>query len=348
MSKNKKNEDIDYLYASALFKSLEVKNITRDKFEKMIEAKSIGDAVLTLAECGYGDGNINNINNIDNIDNGGTDYEYLFVSEQKKIYDLVFDIIPEKSIVNFFKYQNDCHNIKSILKSEFAEKSENIDGLLLDTGIVEAETAKRVVRDRTFEKYPVNMAEAAKAAIENYSRNKDPMTIDIILDKACFADMLEAAKESKCPFLVVLARKKADLANIMLTIRIIRMKNTLELLRRALISGGNLEEGFFINLFDAQESKLFDALKYTEYSRISETVSYYVQTIPLSELEKICDEVYCSHINEAKFIPYGAEVAVGYIAAKEIEIKNARIVLAGKEAGIDGDIIRERLRAVYA
>ena len=43
----------------------------------------------------------------------------------------------------------------------------------------------------------------------------------------------------------------------------------------------------------------------------------------------------------------GIEVPVSYILALENEIKNVRIILAGKDAGLSEDRIRERLRDCY-
>jgi V/A-type H+-transporting ATPase subunit C len=333
-------KDTDYLYVSSRLKSLEVKNITRERFEKMIDAKSIGDAVSVLAECEYGDGTAAAFE-------GAVNYEQLFISEQKKVYDLIAEISPNPAILTFFKYQNDCHNLKSIIKSEFMNREP--DAILIDLGSVDTSTAKTDARERTFAGFAKSMAAGADDAIGAYSKNKDPMMIDIIIDKACFADMVEIAEESGCEFLTGLVRRKIDLANIMITIRIARMKNTPDLLRKTLISGGNLDEIFFTEAFDPQqENKLYDALKYQKYSAISDFSEANQGQAPLSGLEKLCEEIYFAAIKEARFIPYGAEVVIGYIASKELEIKNARIVMCGKETSLSGDVIRERLRAVYA
>ena len=38
---------------------------------------------------------------------------------------------------------------------------------------------------------------------------------------------------------------------------------------------------------------------------------------------------------------------MGFLAAKEIEFTAVRIIMSSRMAGIDGDTIRERLRAAY-
>ena len=53
------------------------------------------------------------------------------------------------------------------------------------------------------------------------------------------------------------------------------------------------------------------------------------------------------HVKSAKYFPYGIEALAGYLIAKDNEIKTARIILAGKTAGISPELIKERLRETY-
>ena len=46
-------------------------------------------------------------------------------------------------------------------------------------------------------------------------------------------------------------------------------------------------------------------------------------------------------------MPFGVEVVIGYLVAKEIEFTAVRVIMAGKMAGISGGTIRERLRESY-
>ena len=49
----------------------------------------------------------------------------------------------------------------------------------------------------------------------------------------------------------------------------------------------------------------------------------------------------------ARRVPFGVEVALGYLIAKEAEWTAVRIVMAGRLAGLSADAIRERLRDTY-
>ena len=49
----------------------------------------------------------------------------------------------------------------------------------------------------------------------------------------------------------------------------------------------------------------------------------------------------------ARRVPFGVEVALGYLAAKEAEWTAVRTVLSGRMAGVPAEALRERLREQY-
>ena len=49
----------------------------------------------------------------------------------------------------------------------------------------------------------------------------------------------------------------------------------------------------------------------------------------------------------ARRVPFGVEVVIGFVAAREAELSNVRIIMTGRMAGIPADTIRERLRESY-
>jgi len=46
-------------------------------------------------------------------------------------------------------------------------------------------------------------------------------------------------------------------------------------------------------------------------------------------------------------VPFGEQVVIGYLYAKEAELTAVRTIFAGRAAGLDGDTIRRRLRETY-
>ena len=69
---------------------------------------------------------------------------------------------------------------------------------------------------------------------------------------------------------------------------------------------------------------------------------------PLGVLDCRCDNFYMDRVRGAKMIPFGPAVPAAYLIAREFEVKNLRIILGGKQAGLSPDAIRARVRRGYA
>lgn len=76
-------------------------------------------------------------------------------------------------------------------------------------------------------------------------------------------------------------------------------------------------------------------------------IEEYKNTSSLSNFEKYVDDYLMDLIKETNSINYGAEVIFAYLIAKEVEIKNLRLVLVGKVNDLPFEFIKERLREVY-
>ena len=97
--------------------------------------------------------------------------------------------------------------------------------------------------------------------------------------------------------------------------------------------------------FEGGESFLWDRLAYSSYDRLARTVSESDKS--LTAVERSMDDAWMEEIRTARYVPYGAEVLVAYLLAYEAEVRNLRILLAGKEAELPTQIIRERIRESY-
>jgi len=98
-------------------------------------------------------------------------------------------------------------------------------------------------------------------------------------------------------------------------------------------------------LFDSSEDALWTKLQSTAYGTIANRVAQGDRA--LAAVERTVDDYWMEMVRETKFIPVGLEVMVSFLLAHEYEVKNLRIVLAGKDAGIASATIRERIRDSY-
>ena len=325
----------EYMFSSARIRSLEVKLAGREQISRLVDAESASAAVAALGEFGFEP----------QYDAGG---RLLREDMLMAVLKSGFDVLEEMecaSAVRFLRYQYDCNNVKAIIKC--AAGGREVDGMLLRLGSVSVEDAKATFVSKDYSCFPKNMAAAIAEAEEAFASTGDPQKIDLIIDRATFADMLEAAVAGGVGLARELVIARIDLVNITMAVRLIRMKlgnRTAAVLDEAYIEGGNLAKEALAVAVTEGESALSELLLYGGYRVLAELIG---AGASLGELEKQSDDIWMGVAKQARYLPFGAEIAIGYIAALEYEIKNIRIILAGKDAGLAPDVIRERLRESY-
>ena len=325
----------EYMYSSARIRALEIKIATKDRLRHLADAESAEAILSGLSEYGF-----EIIRQDGAIDREAT-LESLLVTSYGELASM-----ETGDAVDFLRYQYDANNIKSVIKC--ASRSVSPDSMLSVLGTVKIDEAKQAFVDKDYSAFPKNMCAAIAEAEEAFCETQNPQKIDFIIDRACFADMLDAADRSGIELAKKLVRAKIDLCNIMMTLRIMRMKlgkTAAGILGEVYIGGGSFElETLLESLEAGEESFAYDVVR-KKYDSLATAIT---DGESLGDLERRVDDLWFSVAREAKYISFGAEIAIGYIAALEYEVKNIRIILAGKDAGLSPEVIRERLRDCYA
>ena len=327
----------DYLFGSANIRTLENAIIGRERIEKLLNTKTTGEAWSLLSDWG-----INIVRNSE----GNPMREETLLGILKGAYDRLNELAPDSDALRLWLYPYDCNNLKAAQKAFV----RNIDptSMLFDFGTLPASDIVKMVESGNYERLPANLLESAKTAMDEYAKTKNPQVIDLILDKACWRDMLDAAKASGEEFVIRLVRTRIDLLNTMIALRILRMKSGeigKVLFTEAFLDGGKLTRERMTECMSEGEDALMSLVRYSEYSVFAE--KFLLSDGALSTAEKLADNYWMSLILENRFVPDGLEVMVAFLAAHEYEVKNLRILLSGKEAGIAVATIRERIRDSY-
>ena len=327
----------EYLFESARVRVLENSIVGRERLEYLLQAKDLREAVARLGEMG--------IEPVTDAD-GHFLREDTLLGVLHRAYGELADLISQAPELRLWLYQYDCNNVKAAIKG-FARKIDP-RSMMFDFGTLDVKQVIGMTESGKFDALPANMAKAAAEAVTAYAKNRNPQQIDLLLDKACFADMLAEAEKGKVPFAKNLVKEKIDLTNLLMTVRILRRgggKADRDFLEAAMIAGGKMEASYFLSLYDMGEEKLWSKLYYSEYGRISKQLSDPSRT--LTDIEREADNFWMESIRQANLIPYGSEVLVAFLLAHEYEVRNLRILLAGKEAGLSNETIRERIRNSY-
>ena len=334
---SKKISQTEYMYSTPRFRFAEGKMLTHDELYALSEAESASDIVNKLASKGN-----------DFIKSQGGEYDFDKVADLMFLdsFSLISEASENPSAYDFFKYVYDCHNLKSAIKCGI--RGSDAAPLMYACSSVAYEHAIEAYKNGGSDKYPKNMNAAIGAAIEAFAKTSNPQLIDVILDKACFADMLECAKNSGSDFLVSVVKTKIDLVNILICDRVMRLANQYTksaLLEETFIEGGTLTLGFFIDMLEGDRRHFAEKLECTDYVKMASVL--FDANAPAWKLECAADNTYMDIALKAKQVAFGIEVAAGYIIARELEAKNVRILINGKNNSLSPSTIRERLRASY-
>ena len=313
-----------YLYASARIRALEVRLTSKEQWSRLTELHSADEVLSAYADKGVKD-----------------DRRELAAEDAlRAAFATVAESVPDPALVKFLQYPYDCNNIKALEKCRI--RGLDPTDLLIDLGSIPANTLQTVSENELLALLPAHMAAALPLARAAYDKTGDPQEIDFILDKAAYADMQAVA--APFPFAAMLVEARADLTNILICTRLIRMQAKdlgRSLLERSAIPCGRFAVATLLAWYDEGEEALIGALSGTPYAKIVD------KDATLSTIEKRADDHVAALVRQAKAVTFGAEVPIAYLMAIENESKNLRILLAAKKAGLDGAATRARMREHY-
>lgn len=349
-------EPTEYMYSSARTRAREAYLIGKEKLARLVEAPSTEALTALATELGYlsaGKGTLSGAAREEQLQ------EYL-----ARELDLAEEMLSSSpaghggELIRILRLPYDCSNVKAAIKCEICGASP--DSMMFKLGSVSPELAIEGVRRRELLAvgYPETLCRGAEKAMESYAESKDPRAIDFILDKACFTEMSRLAEESGVPFMKGYVARKIDAVNIMTVLRITRMytnggASAEGTLRDAMLSGGLIPTEALAAVITSEDkgeavAQLGAAVAQggsPDYLRLSESISS--EERPLSGTEQLLDDFIMEYVREGGRAPFGAEITAAYIIGLEGSIKNLRMIFAGREAGLDSAVIRERMRLSY-
>ncbi|HBJ1647533.1 V-type ATP synthase subunit C [Clostridium botulinum] len=316
----------------------ETKLLDKSKIDRMIDSNSANEALKVLQETEYA----NVMTNVKRAE----DYEVILSEELKRLFNLMYEISPMKSLVDLMSIKYDYQNIKVILKGIFLKK--DLSYLLIDVGTIEASKLKYLVENNDLRDLPQVMREAVEESKDKFENTKDPQVLDIILDKYMFKQLVQIKNEIKDNFVNKYVESVIDSTNLKTLLRVKKQNKGREFFTSVIIEGGSLDKDKLLGMLNDAVENISNKLAFTDYNDLIKSgIEYYTKTGSVSLLEKLVDNYIMDMMKDAKIIPFGVEPLLAYIYAKETEIKIIRIVMVGKLNNISAEVIRERLRDIY-
>ena len=330
MTKTVKDER--YLCVSAYVRALEAQLLTGGDLQRMIDADDVREAIRVLTDHGYPEMAPHMVSLEDTLRH-----------HREALMASLSDFLPEGGLLDLFRIRYDYHNAKVALKALWTD----VDGtrLLMGGGRLEPFALYHALQTGEEGDLPDLLLAAVREARDTVGATGDPQKGDLILDRACFAEQLSLAERANSPFLTGYIRLLTDTANLQAAVRVLRMGKNTHLLQEALFPGGTVEPDIL-----AESARTGDLTAPWAASPLEEAAELGRQALTggsLTAFEKACDDALTRYLQNAVLIPFGLEPVLAFIAAREQEQRNIRIIVSGRLANLSADTIRERMRESY-
>lgn len=311
--------------------------MTLQKAENMLEASTFADAARVASECGYKDMSDMNSKQIEQVLNERRAAEF------KELASLA----PNEKIIDVFRIKYDYHNAKTLLKAE-AENIERSD-LMNTSGRVPVEKLTQAFHEDRMQDLPDVMGDAIQEAKSMIAKTGNPQLADFILDRAYFEELENLAKELDSDFLTGYIKVMIDSANLRSAVRTLRMHKDASFLETAFVPGGNVDLSKLSNAaFQGNGEGIAGVFNYGPLAKAGQLGAAAAAGGTMTEFERACDDAVTDYLRSESMGGYQEQTVVTYLARLEGEITTIRMILTGRLAGIDSQVIRERLRDLYA
>ena len=317
-----------------MLRAREPKLLNNERAERMLDAASFEDAAKLLTDCGYPDMS----------QMAAAEVEQALAEHRSEIFEELGRLSPDKELVDVFKLKYDYHNAKAIIKAE--AMGSDAKRLLSDAGRVSGAELLELYQADRCSQLPPTFGKAMAEARSVLARTANPQLSDFVLDKAYFEELRAVADKFNNAFLRGYAAVLSDSANLKSAVRTLRMGKNQDFLAEVLVDGGEIEPRRIIAAADKEGLAALYA--HTVLEKAAQLGAEALSGGSMTDFERACDNAVNTTLRAAKLVSYGPEAVVAYLAAVEGEIQAARMILTGRLAGVSPQVIRERLRDLYA
>ncbi|HIX48157.1 MAG TPA: V-type ATPase subunit [Candidatus Mediterraneibacter pullicola] len=317
-----------YTYAVARIRALEVSLFSDAVIEQLLACKTAEQALQLVTEKGWGD------------PSSDRDMDAVLKREEEKTWEVIRDVAPDMSVFDVLSYPKLYHNLKAAIK-EVCTETRN-PGIFYDDCQIPGREMLQIVENREFSKLPRGMSRVAEEAFDTLLHTRDGQLCDIMIDKAALDAICEAGRRSGEPIIQDYADTTVAIADIKIAVRSQKTGKSVDFMRSAMAecAGLNIEQLIRAALAGADEIAQY--LEGTSYAGGADAL----RESP-SAFERWCDNRMIETLKPQKYETFSVGPLLGYLIARENEIKTVRIILTGKQNGFPDEAIRERIREMY-
>lgn len=327
--------DRQYGASNVLVRVYEKDLLSPEYFERLLIADNYDEALQILSETYYHkyieETGINNL-------------EEALTESLVDAYDKILEISPSSLLYEYVTLRFTYHNIKLIFKENITNR--NLSNLYFPFSPFSNSAIDYAVTSGQSTRLSNLYLESINEVRREYDEFNNLYSIDVILDRRYLTHLRLLAEEIGDPRLVEYTKKFIDFRNIITLVRAMSQNRTRNFLNSVLSSSGSIEKLELIELAQGDFSEVINYYSTTHLDKAVNAASEDGEII-VARLEAILDDEWMLLMQEGKRIASGPLPTVAFIQAKEVEVKNLRILLFAKRADMVVDEIRERMRLNY-
>ena len=317
-----------YTYAVARIRALEVSLFSDAVIEQLLACRTADEALRFVMEKGWGDVS------------GDADMDAVLKREEEKTWEVIRDVAPDMKVFDVLSYPKLYHNLKAAVKEVCTEKQT--PGIFYDDCDIPGGEMLRIIENREFSRLPGNMGRVAEEALDTLLHTRDGQLCDVMIDKVALEAIYEAGKRSGEPIIENYADTMVAIADIKIAVRSRKTGKSADFMRGAMAECRSINREQLIRAALAGEEEIARYLEGTSYAGGADALRE-----STSAFERWCDDRMTETMKTQKYEAFSVGPLLGYLIARENEIKTVRIILTGKQNGFPDDAIRERIREMY-
>ncbi len=331
-----------YGYAVARIRAMEHRLLDSGVLQRMIDAEDFPSILKILGETSYASALTSQTN--------GADFDKVLETDLHSIYQEVRGFVPDKVLVDLMRLQYDFHNVKVLLKSTFNVRTGGKKrwDLLTSLGSHPLDDIITNVESEEYRLLPFGLNTLLPKCITVWEQSRDVLEVERLLDKRMFEVMVEKARELDMPGIISWVRTRVDGENIRTLLRLKRFNFDASKALPFLHEGGMVDVNMLASLISEPFETWGRALEFSDFGK---TLGGIDASGGFSDLiltlEKVLDDFYMEKIAAGRFSPTAPENIPAYLWAKEMEIKNIRVITVSKRNKGDKDHLRRLMRHGY-
>ena len=322
----------DTIYAVTRVHNSEQNMLDRSDIERLLAAKTVGDAIRMLRDRGWGA-----------QDATDGDIDRFLAAERDRAWAFVEELVKDMKPFDLLRLGADYHNLKAAIKLCHAGYADDeVARYLMPGGTIPAEHIVKAVRARDDSALPAEMADVARRAYEALLHTGGGQLADFVVDAGAIAAIDRAGRASPSGLLREWARIQADVAIVKIALRGARMGLKKDALEIAIPEAGSLDRMKMIQAALQGVEAVLAALTETEYAGAAEAGRK-----RFAALERWFDDHMMERLRPQRYVYEGIEPIAAYLIGREREIEAVRLILTAKLNAIGDELVQERLRALY-